>query len=597
MPLSIQDIYQRDDSGSYIVETNVTVPLLTSKPSTPKDPCIIRVNVYRPHGPSPCPVLVTYGPYGKDIHYGKFHPKSFSEVNPDHKSPHSAWETPDPAYWTVKGYAVVRADERGCGQSPGRLDTMSSSTTDAFFDLIEWAAVQEWSTGKVGLLGISYYAGSQWRVAARRPKGLAAIVPWEGMSDYYRDRVRHGGILSNTFISWWWNRQVVSNQYGLGGRAAREWGPDTIEGNLSDAELEASRSDQTQDTAEHKYLDEDYYVTRQFNLEDIEVPLLSVANWGGILLHLRGNIIGFMGAGSKFKYLRCITGRHDLPFYYEEEVKVQLSFLNAFLKEQDDSGWSVPGKVAPVSVCLRQGDPGYNNAEAERNAFPRRDEPEWPLRGTIYTDFHLSSSKELLRGTTSVSEGIIRYEAPSGEVAFRTLPFEDEVEITGHPMARLTVSLCRLPDESTTPSEIDLFLTIRHFDSSGKEIYYTGTTGEPIPVVKGWLRASLRAVNADSPLHKPEYLPHREYRSTDVLPVELDVPYTMDVEIWPTNVVVSPGSYLELQIASCDTAGSGLFNHTHPEDRPPAKLRGFNNIHFGEKFQNFLRLPFVPKRT
>jgi predicted acyl esterase len=98
------------------------------------------------------------------------------------------------------------------------LDSMSGTTSDAFYDVVEWAADQPWSTGKVGLLGISYYAGSQWRVAARRPKGLAAIVPWEGnsssqslssqrmltlllgMSDYYRDRVRHGGILSNTFI-------------------------------------------------------------------------------------------------------------------------------------------------------------------------------------------------------------------------------------------------------------------------------------------------------------------------------------------------------------------------------------------------------------
>ena len=98
------------------------------------------------------------------------------------------------------------------------LDTMSKNTCEAFFDVIEWAAVQPWSSGKIGLLGISYYAGTQWRVAARRPKGLAAIVPWEGifyhksrsppiadldlgMSDYYRDRVRHGGILSNSFIS------------------------------------------------------------------------------------------------------------------------------------------------------------------------------------------------------------------------------------------------------------------------------------------------------------------------------------------------------------------------------------------------------------
>ncbi|KAH8638054.1 X-Pro dipeptidyl-peptidase protein [Alternaria alternata] len=133
-----------------------------------------------------------------------FHGKSYSEVNPEHHSDHSAWETPDPGFWTKHDYIIVRADERGLGQSPGFLDTMSRGTSEAFFDVVEWAAEQPWSSGKVGLLGISYYAGSQWRVAARKPKGLAAVIPWEGMSDYYRDRCRHGGILSNKFIDFWW---------------------------------------------------------------------------------------------------------------------------------------------------------------------------------------------------------------------------------------------------------------------------------------------------------------------------------------------------------------------------------------------------------
>jgi putative CocE/NonD family hydrolase len=211
-------------------------------------------------------------------------------VNPEHKSQHSAWETPDPAFWTKHGYAIVRTDERGCGQSPGLLDTMSRGTSEAFFDVVEWVASQPWSSGKVGLLGISYYAGTQWRVAARQPKGLSAIVPWEGMSDYYRDRCRHGGILSNKFISFWWNRQVVTNQYGRPGRASNKWGIDTIEGDLSEEELVANRQDQTIDNVKNLYRDDEYYATKEYDMSDIKVPLLSVANWGGILLHLRGNV-------------------------------------------------------------------------------------------------------------------------------------------------------------------------------------------------------------------------------------------------------------------------------------------------------------------
>lgn len=199
MPNEIKQLLKVDKTSfAYIFEQNVDVPLVTHEKG------LIRVNVYRPKDSddgAKYPVLITYGPYGKDVKYEEFRKPSFDDVNPEHKSAHSDWETPDPLWWTTRGYAVVRADERGIGQSPGVLDTMSKGTSESFFDVVEWAAAQSWSSGKVGLLGISYYAGSQWRVAARRPKGLAAIVPWEGMSDYYRDRVRHGGILSNKFIS------------------------------------------------------------------------------------------------------------------------------------------------------------------------------------------------------------------------------------------------------------------------------------------------------------------------------------------------------------------------------------------------------------
>ena len=72
---------------------------------------------------------------------------------------------------------------------------------------------------------------------------------------------------------------MVSNQYGLAGRAARSWGPDTLEGNLSDAELQLNRRNQPEDTTAHKFRDEDYYKSKDFQLSDIEIPLLSVANW------------------------------------------------------------------------------------------------------------------------------------------------------------------------------------------------------------------------------------------------------------------------------------------------------------------------------
>lgn len=499
-----------------------------------------------------------------------FHAKSFSEVNPQHKSDHSAWETPDPGFWTKHGYAVVRADERGLGQSPGTLDTMSRSTSEAFCDVVEWAAEQPWSSGKVGLLGISYYAGSQWRVAARKPKGLSAIVPWEGMSDYYRDRCRHGGILSNGFIKFWWNRQVITNQYGRPGRQASKWGPDTIEGDLSEDELLKNRNDQTVDNQAHRFRDEDYYASKEYDMGDIEVPLLSVGNWGGILLHLRGNVEGFTQAGSKLKYLRMITGRHDLPFYYEEEVEIQRSFLDAFLKGEDSVGWSEPGKVAPVSLVMRKGDVGFNDAEKEK-AYPRREESEWPIARTQYTRFFLTPDLGLTRDEEKASEsGKLGYtalgtlEKPEC-LQFATEPFDDETEITGHVTAHLNVSVT--PDPAgPTPKDIDLFVTLRHISPSRIEIFYTGTAGDPVPLTKGWLRVSLRKVNKEHPKHR-EWLPHRDYTSADVLPVIQGEIYAVDLEIWPTNVVVDKGGKIVFEVSSGDTQGSGIFLHNDPVDR------------------------------
>ena len=159
---------------------------------------------------------------------------------------------------------------------------MSNSVPENFFDVIEWAAQQTWSSGKVGLLGISYYAASQWGVAALQPEGLEAIIPWEGFSDYYRDAVRYGGIASNQFMKAWWDRQVITNQYGRPGRRATNWGPDTIEGDLSPEELAANRRVQVDDIYRNKFADDAYYMKTDYDIAKIKVPLLSVANWGGI---------------------------------------------------------------------------------------------------------------------------------------------------------------------------------------------------------------------------------------------------------------------------------------------------------------------------
>ena len=279
---------------------------------------------------------------------------------------------------------------------------------------------------------------------------------------------------------------------------------------------------------------------------------------------------------------------------------MQLSFLNAFLKGEDDRGWSTPGKVPPVDLCLRVGDPGFNDAEAERKTFPRRTEMEWPIARTQYTDYHLTANKEL-SPRKSIDEVLLRYQAPKGEISFATSPFTHETEITGHPLVRLTISLGTR--DGSSPTDLDVFVTLRHIGTDGKEIYYTGTAGDPVPIVKGWLRLSLRSTSSTIPSVPPkspssldQIIPHREYLSTDVQPVPLDTPIVADIELWPTNAVMAEGARLVLEVASCDTQGTGLFGHTHEDDRAEEKLKGWNCICIAERHENWLRLPIVNPR-
>ncbi|KAK4861613.1 hypothetical protein LT330_003648 [Penicillium expansum] len=592
MPNPIRDIQTIDNTHPYIIYQNVSVPLRIGG--------VIRCNLYLPRGVTEggrYPVVATYGPYGKDVPYKDFKISSFQDLNPEHQTEHSSWETPTPSYWTRHGYAVLRADELGTGQSPGPLNQLSSTTFDAYQELIEWAAQQKWSTGKVGLLGVSYYALTQWQVAARQPKGLACMIPWEGLSDYYRDGERHGGILSSNFLRIWYNRQVKTNQYGRPGREAEKRGPDTVDGDLTQAELLANEWNAPDDSEQPRFRDDERWASINYNLEDVKVPFLSVANLGGIGLHLRGNVEGFTHAGSKLKYLRFIVGRHDLPFYYTESVELQRSFLDAFLKSDDRVGWST-GKLPAVDLVLRKGDVGVNNAEAELT-FPRRSENEWPIARTKYTPIFLTPDNQMTFEKPSAELSKLSYRAlgtlKSPELlTFTTPPFTTETEITGHIVTHLNVSVTR-DAGCPPPSEIDLFLTLRHISATGKEIFYTGSSGEGVPVTRGWLRVSMRATKPDHPRHRA-WLPYRGYYSTDVLPVIPGDIYSVDVEIWPTNVVVEKGGQLVLEVSSGDTRNSSIFQHTHPLDRPASKLQGTNHVHFGPNYVNYMSLPIIPSR-
>jgi hypothetical protein len=188
--------------------------------------------------------------------------------------------------------------------------------------------------------------------------------------------------------------------------------------------------------------------------------------------------------------------------------------------------------------------------------------------------------------------GIIAESLPLRDPAVFKYTTQNVLEVTGHIVAHLTVSSSRKDDQRGGPKDIDLFVTLKKLDTDGKEVFFTGTMGDPVPVTKGWLRTSLRKTDPTHYMHR-SYLPYRNYYSTDVQPVNERELYQVDVEIWPTNVILEPGQSLVVEVAGHDTQGVGNFSHEHPEDRKIEVFDGTNNIHVGGE-RSYITLPIIP---
>src|SRR4029077_4135160 len=94
-----------------------------------RDGAPLRANIYRPDGPGRFPVLMTFGPYGKDVPLREFMQEAWDRLNATYPEilaasscKHLVFERPDPEVWVPHGYVVIAVDSRGAGKSPGRLD-------------------------------------------------------------------------------------------------------------------------------------------------------------------------------------------------------------------------------------------------------------------------------------------------------------------------------------------------------------------------------------------------------------------------------------------------------------------------------------------
>lgn len=522
-----------------------------------RDGATIRVDVYRPLEDSgPLPVLLAWGPYGKHWTQARMFPGS--GVEDGWISELTGFEAPDPAYWCAHGYAVAFADPRGLWNSEGTFPHNGPQERDDLYDTIEWLAARPWSNGRVGMLGVSYLAGSQYQAAAARPPSLRAISPWECFSDWYREFATHGGIPETGF------RPRVS------------------------ANVSYSRH-RTEDTAANMWahpLDDEYYADKYGAFEDVDVPAYVVASWSDHGLHSRGTLEFFERIGSTDKWLEVHGRKKWRHFYDPESVERQRAFFDTYLLDVDRGLDAWPA----VRMDVRDG--------TEPSDWEVRSLDAWPV-SVEALELQLDAASGTM--APAVAGGSAGAAAPAAVPAAVPAPAERtfdpatssadfrwtvdrDVELVG-PMA-LSIELSA--DEA---DDADVFVIVRKLDAAGDEVAFPfNALFHDGPVALGWLRASHRELDeaASTPL-RPVH-PH-----TSESPLTPGEPVRLDIEVWPSGTVLHAGETLLLTIQGRD------FVKRVPEvGQPPLQIlheelrnRGTWTIRTGAGQEAVLRVPVV----
>jgi uncharacterized protein len=530
--------YRQSTDQGMTIERDLPVKL--------RDGTEILVDVFRPADGRLAAPLIGWSPYGKHVlgYLAKAYPNS--GVLPGFTSAYTAFEAPDPVYWVPRGYAVINADIRGTWKSQGSALFCAPQEARDFYDLIEWAGTQPWSNGKVGLSGVSYLTVMQWRVAELQPPHLAAINPWEGWSDTYREVVRHGGIPDSWFWPYLWSR----------------WGASQTR--IEDLETE---------TREHPFFDA-FWQSKAADLAKITVPAYIVASWSDQGLHTRGTLEGFKQIRSEQKWLE-VHGRKKWYYYYEpESVRRQQSFFDHFLL----------GKTTELASWPKV------RLEARKRYYvgDMRAEDEWPVARTQYTKLFLNCPTAALQRQPVGAAGTVSYDSRPGNSspgrAVFDFVFEQATELIGHMKLRLFVS-------AQEGDDMDLFVAVQKLDIDGNVVPFTYYAQfEDGPVALGWLRVSHRELDAE---RSTEYQPVLAHQREQKLLAGQIVP--VDIEIWPSGTTFLPHEKLRLVVQ-----GSDIYRYPEPlvYARHEASVnQGQHVIHAGGQYESYLLIPIVPRRV
>lgn len=513
-----------------------------------RDGTILRANVFRPQGDGVFPVVMCAHPYNKDAiglngrrgHAISLPYRLFPQPQPITLSALTSWEAPDPVVWVALGFAVVNADLRGSGQSEGIGELLSDAEALDYYDLIEWAGHQPWSNGRVGLNGVSYLAISQYKVAGLQPPSLAAICPWEGVSDFYRDCARPGGVHEKGFL--------------------RIWSAEIAKSIRTHDDLFAA-------TLAHTERD-DWYTARTPKLENIQVPILVCGSFSDHSLHTRGSFEVFRRAGSKQKWLYTHRSGKWSTYYSDEAVATQVRFFEHFLKGENN-GWQ---DVASVRIAVHEDGP---------DPAAVYHEADWPPTDLKWIDLALDASNMSMLPHTnqpgSSAQTSASFHVPNEHLNFEWLIPQD-MDVIG-PMA------LKLPISIAGGGDANLFIGVRKFGHHGDEAQFEGSYGYASDIVtKGWQRVAHREMDTQL---STDWMPVHTHKRTE--PLEDGEVATVEIALLPQATRFRKGERLRLVVQGSWHFAKDPLRGQFPANYQPS-VKAHCTLHTGGQYQAYLRL-------
>lgn len=510
-----------------------------------RDGVMLRLNLFRPAGEGRFPVILSAHPYGKDrvptkTGRGWSLNKQFRIMNqpePLQISDQTSWEAPDPVWWTQQGYAVVNLDTRGGGHSDGRGDLLSDQEADDIAEVISWAAEQPWSTGRVGMLGVSYLALSQYKVAALNPPALKAICPWEGFTDAYRDFFTPGGIVEDGFARVW---------LFLTNRLAR-----------LNTDLAAERR--------RHPLRDDFWEALTPDLSKVTAPMLVCTSFSDNNLHSAGSMRAFQEAGSTERHAYIHRGPKWATFYGDEARKTQLAFFDRHLREREVAA------LPPVRLEIR---------DRADHVVEVRDEQEWPLARTNWQQLYLRADGTLAERPGD-TDGDVTFDLKSTAAAFECR-FSEDTEVSGPMTLRLQVMVRGTDDPR-------LFVGVEK-RAHGAAVPLNGSYGYGRDrVAQGRLRLALRERDPErSRPHQPEHRFRTVALVRDNEQMAIVIPLSSSATLFhagETLRLIVAGRYLEPR--------NPRFGHFPTHYQPSG--RGTATIRCGTDQPSALEIPVIPR--